>query len=171
MKRLLAGAVAVGIVGAAGGFGTGVSIADSAHPWNDLSGAPTPSPVGDASTAQVVYALGGARAPGIPWADYTNRAGSEYFPNAKRDLIDYPAGAPFSWVPTMFLPGPRDNVSIGVAADDATKSLDKAIRSGTQPAVAVGLSQGTLALDKEQARLAKDPSAPPPGNHPCDATL
>lgn len=162
MKRLLAGAVAVGIVGAAGGFGTGVSIADSAHPWDDLSGAPTPSPVGDAATAQVVYALGGARAPGIPWTDYTNRAGSEYFPNAKRDLIDYPAGAPFSWVPTMFLPGPRDNVSIGVAADDATKSLDKAIRSGTQPAVAVGLSQGTLALDKEQARLANDPSAPPP---------
>ena len=78
MKRLLAGAVAVGIVGSAGGFGTGVSTAEPALPWNGSS-APTPSPVGDASTAQVVYALGGARAPGIPWADYTNRAGSEYF--------------------------------------------------------------------------------------------
>jgi hypothetical protein len=118
--------------------------------------------VGDAATAQVVYAVGGARAPGIPWYDYTNRAGSSYFPNAKRDLIDYPAGAPFSWVPTMFFPGPRDNVSVGVAADDATRSLDTAIRNGTEPAAAVGLSQGTLALDKEQVRLANDPTAPPP---------
>lgn len=163
MKRLLAGAIAVGLVGSAGGLGLGVAAADPAYPPNDSSRAPSPSPVGDASTAHVVYALGGARAPGIPWADYTNRAGSEYFPNAKRDLIDYPAGAPFSWVPPMFLPpGPRDNVSIGVAADDATKSLDTAIRNGTAPAAAVGLSQGTLALNKEQERLASDPNAPSP---------
>ena len=164
MKRLLAGAVAVGIVGAAGGFGTGVSIADPALPWVDPSRPPAPSPVGDAATAQVVYALGGARPPGIPWVDYTNRAGNEYFPNTKRDLIDYPAGAPFSWVPTMFLPAgySSDRVSIGVAANDATKSLDTAIHNGTAPAAVVGLSQGNLALDKEQARLANDPSAPPP---------
>jgi diacyltrehalose acyltransferase len=163
MKRLLAGAIAVGVVGTAGGFGIGVSAAEPAYPSNDSSGSPTPSPVGDASTAQVVYALGGARAPGIPWYDYTNRAGAGYFPNARRDLIDYPAGAPFSWVPAMFSPpGPRDNVSIGVAADDATRSLDTAIRNGTAPAAAVGLSQGTLALDNEQVRLANDPKAPPP---------
>jgi diacyltrehalose acyltransferase len=163
MKRLLAGVMAVGVVGASGGFGLGVSIADPAYPWDGGANAPAPSPVGDGATAQVVYALGGARAPGIPWYDYTNRAGAEYFPNAKRDLIDYPAGAPFSWVPSMFLPpGPRDNVSIGVAAKDATNSLDQAIRNGTQPAAAVGLSQGTLALDQEQVRLANDPHAPPP---------
>lgn len=162
MKRLLAGALTVGVVGASGGFGLGVSIADEPLiPWDNNP--PTPSPVGDAATAQVVYALGGARAPGIPWYDYTNRAGSGYFPNAKRDLIDYPAGAPFSWVPSMFLPpGPRDNVSIGEAARDATTSLDKAIRNGTEPAAVVGLSQGTLALDDEQVRLANDPKAPPP---------
>jgi len=163
MRRLLAGAVAVGVVGASGGLGLGVAIAEPALPWNSTSGTPTPSPVGDQSTAQVVYALGGARAPGIPWYDYTMRAGSDYFPHAKRDLIDYPAGAPFSWVPSMFLPpGPRDNVTIGVAAKDATTSLDKAIRSNGAPAAAVGLSQGTLALDQEQARLANDPKAPPP---------
>jgi hypothetical protein len=161
MKRLLAGALAAGVVGASGGFGLGVSSADEPFiPWDNNP--PTPSPVGDAATAQVVYALGGARAPGIPWYDYTNRAGSGYFPNAKRDLIDYPAGAPFSWVPRILSPGPRDNVTIGVAADDATKSLDTAIRNGTAPAAAVGLSQGTLPLDQERVRLANDPTAPPP---------
>jgi hypothetical protein len=159
MRRLLAGAIALGVVGSAGGFGLGISAADPAYPPHD----PTPSPVGAGSTARVVYALGGARPPGIPWVDYTNRAGNEYFPGAKRNLIDYPAGAPFSWVPSMFLPPgySPDRVSIGVAAKDATNSLDKAIRNGTQPAAAVGLSQGTLALDQEQARLANDPSAPP----------
>jgi hypothetical protein len=159
MKRLLAGALAFGIMGTAGGLGTG--IADTWYP--SVPGVPEPSPVGDASTAEVVYALGGARAPGIPWYDYTMRAGNEYYPNSKRDLIDYPAGAPFSWMPSFFLPpGPRDNVSIGVAAKQATNSLDRAIRSGTEPAAAVGLSQGTLALDQEQVRLAGDPNAPAP---------
>jgi diacyltrehalose acyltransferase len=164
MKRLLAGAFAVGVVGASGGLGLGVAIAEPTHPWDGPTDVPTPSPVGNDSTAQVVYALGGARPPGIPWYDYTNRAGSKYFPGAKRDLIDYPAGAPFSWVPTMFLPPgyQPDDVTIGVAAKDATNSLDKAIRNGTQPAATVGLSQGTLALDQEQVRLANDPHAPPP---------
>ena len=164
MKRLLAGALTVGLVGSAGGFGTGVATAEPAYPSDTSPSAPTPSPVGDGSKAQVVYALGGARPPGIPWVDYTNRAGNEYFPNAKRDLIDYPAGAPFSWVPSMFLPQvySPDRVTIGVAAKDATKSLDTAIRNGTAPAAVVGLSQGTLALDQEQARLANDPNAPPP---------
>ena len=151
------------IVGTSGGLGTGVAVADpTIFPWDNT--APTPAPVGDAAPAQVVYALGGARAPGIPWYDYTMRAGNEYYPNAKRDLIDYPAGAPFSWMPSFFLPpGPRDEVTIGEAARQATNSLDKAILSGgTEPAVAVGLSQGTLALDKVQVRLASDPNAPAP---------
>ena len=162
MKRLLAGALAIGLVGSAGGFGTGFAIAEPAYPSDNSPSAPTPSPVGDAATAQVVYALGGARAPGIPWYDYTNRAGAGYYPGAKHDLIDYPAGAPFSWVPSMFLPPgtPPDKVTIGVAAKDATNSLDKAIHSGTAPAAAVGLSQGNLALDSEQARLVNDPHAP-----------
>lgn len=158
MKRLFAGALALGIVGTASGLGT--SFADNWYP----SDPGVPSPVGDASNAQVVYALGGARAPGIPWYDYTMRAGNEYYPNAKRDLIDYPAGAPFSWMPSFFLPpGPRDNVTIGEAANQATNSLGKAIAGGSnERAVAVGLSQGTLALDQEQVRLANDPHAPSP---------
>jgi hypothetical protein len=161
MKRLLAGAMAAGLVGSA--FGTGLAAAEPAYPSGDGSTAPAPSPVGDASTTQVVYALGGARAPGIPWRDYTMRAGSGYYPSATHDLIDYPAGAPFSWVPSMFLPpgNPPDKVTIGVAAKDATRNLDTAIRNGTAPAAAVGLSQGNLALDSEQARLVNDPLAPP----------
>ena len=95
--------------------------------------------------------------------DYTNRAGAEYFPRAKRDIIDYPAGAPFSWVPSCSCRrAPRDKVSIGVAADDATKNLTRRSATDTAPAAAVGLSQGTLALDQEQVRLANDPKAPPP---------
>lgn len=162
MRRLLAGAMALSIVGASGGLGTGVAAADPVFPWDNT--APSPSPVGDASNAQVVYALGGARAPGIPWYDYTMRAGSEYYPNSKRELIDYPAGAPFSWMPSFFLPpGPRDEVTIGEAARQATNSLDTVVLAGgPEPAVAVGLSQGTLALDQVQVRLASDPNAPPP---------
>ena len=49
----------------------------------------------------------------------------------------------------MFLPPgtPPDKVTIGVAAKDATNNLLKAVHSGTQPAAAVGLSQGNLGLD------------------------
>ncbi|MBJ7340148.1 PE-PPE domain-containing protein [Mycolicibacterium sp.] len=159
MRRLLAGALAIGVVGTAGGFGTGVSLADPAFPPN-----PNPSPIGVGSDAQVVYALGGARAPGIPWRDYTMRAGTGYYPTAAHDVIDYPAGAPFSWVPSMFLPAgnPPDKVTIGVAAEDATNNLTKAIKSGNAPAAAVGLSQGNLGIDSVQARLVNDPKAPPP---------
>ncbi len=161
MRRLLAGTVAVAVVGAAGGLGTGAATAAPAFGPADSTDY-VPSPVGQAAPAETVYALGGARAPGIPWYDYTYRAGDAYFPHAQRDVIDYPAGAPFNWVPEMFAEGPRDNVSIGVAADAATNNLDAAIKHGTGPRAAVGLSQGTLALDNEQVRLANDPTAPPP---------
>jgi diacyltrehalose acyltransferase len=89
------------------------------------------------------------------------RSASGYFPRASRQIIDYPAGAPFSWVPRAFAPGPRDDVSIGVAVRDGVPNLDSAIRRGTVPAAAVGLSLGALVLDQEQVRLASDPTAPP----------
>lgn len=163
MKRVIAGAFAVWLVGWAGGFGTAIAASEPAYPWAP-GPPPSPSPVGDASTAKVVYALGGARMPGIPWYEYTNQAGSQYFPNAKHDLIDYPAGAAFSWWPTMLLPpgSHQDNMTVGVAVKDGTNSLDNAIHHGTDPAAAVGLSQGSLVLDQEQARLANDPTAPAP---------
>jgi diacyltrehalose acyltransferase len=154
MKRIFASAVATGIVGYAGGLGEGVSTAD------DVRG-PT---VGESGTARVVYAVGGARAPGIPWYDYTERAGAGYFPNAERTVVDYPAGAAFNWMPRMFLgpnPGPRDPGTIGESVNVAANHLDADIRTGRRPAAAIGLSQGTLGLDEEQIRLANDPDAPP----------
>ena len=146
--------MALGVVGSAGGFGTGVAAADPCRSPARTS----PVPVGDGSTAPRWSTPSVARArPGIPWRDYTARAGSGYYPAASHDVIDYPAGAPFSWVPSMFLPAgnPPDKVTIGVAADDATDNLTKAIRSGNAPAAAVGLSQGNLGIDSVQARLGR----------------
>ncbi|MCB0930971.1 MAG: PE-PPE domain-containing protein [Mycobacterium sp.] len=173
-RRTIAGMLTLGLFGASGGLGTGAAAADTWTPWQPVPqpGAgpyaaeaawPTPSPLVHGSDAPVVYALGGARAPGIPWVEYTMRAGLGWFPDSRRDLIDYPAGAPFSWMPQGLLPpGPRDNVTIGEAATDATNSLNRAIWNGIGTDVAVvGLSQGTLALDQEQVRLAGDPKAPP----------
>ena len=158
MTRLVAGALTALLVGSVGGFGPHVATGDPGFGWLP----PVPSPVGGASTAKVVYAVGGARPPGLDWAFYTNKAGENFFPGARRELIDYPAGAMFSWVPTFVLPGPRDMTTIGNAADVAVSNLDKAVHHGSGPGAAVGLSQGGLALDKEQARLANDRSAPPP---------
>ncbi|MGY4653706.1 PE-PPE domain-containing protein [Mycobacterium sp. URHB0021] len=157
MKRMFAGVLAVGAVGCAAGLGEGVSAADDAY------GAAARSSVGRSSTARVVYAVGGARAPDIPWYDYTERAGTAYYPGAKRTIVDYPAAAAFNWLPDMYLPaGGRESGSIGQAVDVAAKHLDADIRGGAGPAGAVGLSEGALGLDLEQMRLAGDPSAPPP---------
>ena len=160
MRRVFAGLLAFGVVGTSGGLGTGTA---HANPWYPSPEPVLPSPIVHGSTAPTVYALGGARAPGIPWYEYTMNAGADWFPDARRDLIDYPAGAPFSWMPDFVLPpGPRDEETIGEAAMIASNSLDHTIMDGTGPAAAVGLSQGTLALDQVQARLADDPNAPAP---------
>ncbi|ORW64879.1 PE-PPE domain-containing protein [Mycobacterium saskatchewanense] len=158
MKRLIAGVVAACLVGSVGGFGPRVATSDPGFPWLPAP----PSPVGANSGAKVVYALGGARPPAFNWTYYTNRAGEGFFPGAKRELIEYPAGAPFAWMPTFIAPGPRDMTTIGKAAKIAVDNLDTAVRHGTEPAAAVGLSQGGLGIDGELARLANDPTAPPP---------
>lgn len=175
MKRTIAGLLTVGLVGTTGGLGTGTATADNAwSPWDPKpqpgtspyaaeAAWPAPDAQVHGSDAQTVYALGGARAPGIPWVDYTMHAGLGWFPDSNRVLVDYPAGAPFSWMPQGLLPpGPRDKVTIGEAAYTATDSLTQAIRNGGGTQAAVGLSQGTLALDQAQVRLASDPNAPAP---------
>ncbi|MBY0442941.1 MAG: PE-PPE domain-containing protein [Mycobacteriaceae bacterium] len=160
MKRLVAGALAAWTVASAGAFGPGAATADPGNPWDPAM--PSAPSLDETPSAKVVYAVGGARPPGFPWEYYTMRAGEGFFPNTKRDLIDYPAGAPFSWMPTWLTPGPRDHATIGQAVTQATDNLDAAIHQGTEPAAAIGLSQGALALDQVQARLAHDPTAPPP---------
>ena len=56
-----------------------------------------------------------------------------------------------------------DGPGVGESVVVGTDNLDAAIRgSASGRDVAVGLSEGTLVLDAEQARLAHDPTAPPP---------
>jgi hypothetical protein len=155
---MFAGVMALGAIGCSTGLVEGVSAADAAN------GATARSSVGSSSTARVVYAVGGARAPGIPWYDYTERSGDAHYPGAKRTIVDYPAASAFNWLPDMYLlAGGRESGNIGQAVDVAAKHLDADIRGGTRPAAAVGLSEGALGLDQEQTRLTGDPTAPPPG--------
>ena len=71
MKKLLAGAIAAGVVSSAGALGNGVSAAE---------------------TDETVYTVGGAKWPGVPWYEYTDRSGRGYYPDATRVVVDYPAG-------------------------------------------------------------------------------
>jgi hypothetical protein len=162
MNRLFVGLLAIGVVGGTGGLGAGVAEADLTYSADEHRAA-TPPPAGGAPAGDIVYAVGGARAPGIPWYDYTQRAGAAYFPDAQRTVVDYPAGAAFNWLPDFLLPqSGREPGSIGQSVTVAANHLDADIRRKTAPAAAVGLSQGTMGLDLEQARLADDRSAPPP---------
>jgi len=139
MKQLFAEVVALVAVGVAGSFGAGIAAADD-----------------------TTYNVGGAKVPGVPWYDYTVRAGAQYFPNAKREVIDYPAGMLQGRLLRDVLPGMGlDTDSVGESVVVGTDRLDAAIRRRS-PQHVIGLSEGALVLDAEQGRLANDPSAPPP---------
>ncbi|WP_293053470.1 PE-PPE domain-containing protein [Mycobacterium sp.] len=136
MRQLFAGVVALGVVGIAGSFGGGIAAADD-----------------------TTYNVGGAKVPGVPWYDYTVRAGAHYFPAAKREVIDYPAGMMQGRLLHDVLPG-LDTDSVGDSVAAGTDNLDAAIHRS--PRNVIGLSEGALVADAEQGRLADDPSAPPP---------
>ncbi len=143
MKRILSGAAAAAIVSAAGGLGTGVSAADTAL----IVGGTGPSPYSALQQLAAAY-------------DYETmppRIGEHYYDSATatREMISYPASVwPFS--------GP-DSPPLGKSVATGANNLDAAIRSTDGPIVVPGLSQGSLVLASEQARLARDPNAPPPG--------
>jgi diacyltrehalose acyltransferase len=154
MKKLLAGVTALVTVGATGCLGVGIATADE-------------TPAGGTA-----YALGGAHVSGIPYDEYIRREGSEWFPNLNRQIIGYPAGQVQGHVleqrfpgigrlddiyPGLAVDGPSVGESVVVGADN----LDAAIHRGG-PGTAIGLSEGALVLNAEQARLANDPTAPPP---------
>ena len=131
MRTFLAGAVTAGLVLSLGGLASGIANAETA------------------------YTVGGAKMPGVPWYDYTNRSGAAYFPNVDRILVDYPAGV----VQNL----PEGAPPVGPSVDIGTDALDAAIHNDPQgAAVVIGLSEGGLVLDAEQARLANDPTAPAP---------
>jgi diacyltrehalose acyltransferase len=55
-----------------------------------------------------------------------------------------------------------DGPSVGESVDEGVGDLDAAIRATGRPGTAIGLSEGGFVVDGEQARLANDPTAPPP---------
>jgi hypothetical protein len=87
--------------------------------------------------------------------------------------VDYPAGQVQGHVLERLFPGigrvgeqiypgiGLDGPSIGESVDEGEVTLDTAIRNGG-PGRAMGLSEGALVLDAVKARLANDPTAPPP---------
>lgn len=77
MKRLIAGAPTALLVGSVGGFGRHVATSGPG-----LRDSPTPFPVGENSTAKIVYALGDARLPAFNWTYDTNRGAGASSPAA-----------------------------------------------------------------------------------------
>jgi hypothetical protein len=82
--------------------------------------------------------------------------GANYYDSAgaTRKVIPYPGSL---WPLTGM-----DSPTLGESVDIGTNNLDSAIRATDGPIAVTGLSQGVLALNAEQARLATDPNAPPP---------
>jgi hypothetical protein len=166
MKKLLAGVttlVTVGVTGCFGCFGLGTVSAD------DTPALGTPPP--GTPTDGTAYALGGAHVLGIPYDEYIRREGADWFPGLTRLNVGYPAGQVQGHVLERLFPGIGqldqalpgagfDGPSLGESVDEGADNLDAAIRKGGH-GVAIGLSEGCLVLDAEQARLANDPTAPP----------
>lgn len=162
MKRLLAGFTVLVTVSAAGYLGT--ATADD----TPIGGPPTPGAPGD----QTAFALGGAHVSGIPYDEYIRREGADWFPGQKREIVRYPAGQIQGHVLERLFPGigkideqfpglAVDGPSVGESVAEGIGNLDAAIRTG-RPGTAIGLSEGAFVIDGEQARLANDPTAPPP---------
>jgi len=163
MKKFLSGFVVLITAGTTGCFGIGSARADD----------PPPPPAPPPSEPGTAYALGGAHVLGIPYDEYIRRTGEHWFPNMKRVKVDYPAGQVQGHTLERFFPGigpigeeihpglGLDGPSIGESVVVGEDNLDAAIRAGG-PGTAMGLSEGALVLDAVKARLANDPTAPPP---------
>jgi len=141
VNKLLVGAIAVGLFGSAAVFADGIATAETAL----IVPGTAPSPYGP---LRALYHFNPATQPQI---------GENYYDsaNATKVVIPYPG----SFWPVTGL----DSPTLAQSVDIGTNNLDGGIRSTSGPVVVTGLSQGTLALDAEQARLANDPNAPPPG--------
>lgn len=140
VTKLLVGAIAGGMLACAAILGDGIASADTAL----IVPGTAPSPYGPLRS---LYHFNPAMQPQIG-ANYYN-------PTATRHVVSYPG----SFWPVTGLNSP----TVGSSVSAGTNNLDAAIRSTDGPIFVAGLSQGTLVLDREQARLANDPTAPPPG--------
>ncbi|MGV0743984.1 acyltransferase PE [Mycolicibacterium sp. XJ870] len=170
MNKLLAGLTVLVTAGVTGCFGVGSASADDTQTSGTSSGGkPLPSP-GDPGTA---YALGGAHVLGIPYDEYIRMTGEHWFPGMNRVKVDYPAGQVQGHTLERLFPGigaigeqihpglGLDGPSIGESVVEGEGNLDAALRNGG-PGTAMGLSEGALVLNAVKARLANDPTAPPP---------
>jgi diacyltrehalose acyltransferase len=170
MRKLFASFTALLTVGAAGCFGSGIAAADDAG-WTPDHGAPSdgPPPLGTPGRG---YALGGAHVLGIPYDEYIKRTGADWFPGLDRQIVDYPAGQVQGHTLERLFPGIGrlddnfpglgiDGPSVGESVDVGAPNTIEAIRKGG-PGTVIGLSEGAMVLNEVQARLANDPTAPPP---------
>lgn len=159
MKKLLAGVFAVVMAGTTSCFSAGVARADDPPP--------VPAPTDD-----LAYALGGAHVLGIPYDEYIRREGAGWLPTRHRLRVDYPAGQVQGHVLERLFPGisrldellpglGADGPSVGESVVAGADNLGDAI-TARGPGTVIGLSEGALVLDALQARLATDPTAPPP---------
>jgi hypothetical protein len=141
LNKLLAGAVAVGLLGSAGALGTGVAVAD---PALVVSGTAPPVPW----IAKRLYHFDPATKTDI---------GAKYYDSADADrqVISYPGTV---WPLTGL-----DSQKVGESVYEGADNLDAAIRGTSGPMTVVGLSQGSEVMEEAQVRLANDPNAPPPG--------
>ena len=57
---------------------------------------------------------------------------------------------------------PGTQLFVDQSIDVGVHHLDAAIKSADGPVVVAGLSEGSMVIDREQARLLNDPNAPPP---------
>jgi hypothetical protein len=166
MKKLLAGLALLVTTSVTGSFGiVGSASADEPPPPN-----PAAPGTSDPGTA---YALGGAHVLGIPYDEYIRMTGEQWFPGMKRVKVDYPAGQVQGHTLERLFPGigpigekiypglGLDGPSIGESIDEGEGNLDTAVRTGGK-GTAMGLSEGALVLNAVKARLANDPTAPPP---------
>ncbi|CAN5715835.1 PE-PPE domain-containing protein [soil metagenome] len=169
MKKLLAGCAVLVSASFTGCFGVGSATADDVP----VPAPPVPAPPTAGTNPGTAYALGGAHVLGIPYDEYIRRTGADWFPGMNRQKVDYPAGQVQGHVLEGLFPGigrlgeeiypgiGLDGPTIGYSVDVGEGNLDTAIRTGG-PGTAMGLSEGALVLDAVKARLAGDPSAPPP---------
>jgi hypothetical protein len=143
VNKLLAGAVAAGMLTWATAFGDGMAGVAWADDTALIVPGTAPSPYGPLRS---LYHFKAETQPEI---------GQNYIPSdATRRIVPYPG----SFWPVTGLNSP----TLGQSVTTGTNNLDSAIRGTKGPIYAAGLSQGTLALDQEQLRLANDPTAPPP---------
>lgn len=138
-QGLLAGTFAVGLVAAGTVFGAGTASAETA------------------------LIFGGARGPGIPWDQITNRVGRGYYPNANRHIVEYPAGMVYGRLPDKLWPGNDISTeSVGDSVDIGARNLKNALQGTPGQTVVVGNSEGALVLSEALARLSQDPGARAP---------